>query len=91
MDETLIKILDETEEIRRLRQAELNRGLSREEIEVVFPGTKVYSTDELRAEWEIIGFFAPMVVVRSKADGGLGSFEFQHFPRFYFNYLKDSK
>ena len=87
----LLKVLDETESYRRERQAELNQGLSREEIQIVFPGTQVYSTDELRAEFEVVGFFAPLVVVKSKADGSLGSFEFQHSPRFFFNYKKDEE
>lgn len=29
---------------------------------------------------------APLVVVRRKADGVKGSLEFQHNPRFYFNF-----
>jgi hypothetical protein len=81
--------LDETEETRRQRQAELNAGYGREILESIFG--KIYTSDELRAEWEIVGFFAPLVVVKSKADGGLGSFEFQHTPRFYFNYQKDER
>jgi hypothetical protein len=85
----LLKVLDETEAIRRQRQAELNAGYPREILEAVFG--KVYSTDELRLEWEVVGFFAPLVVVKSRADGGLGSFEFQHSPRFYFNYKRDEE
>ena len=84
----LLKILDETEDFRRQRQAELNTiGWPREVLEGTYG--KVYSTDELRLEFEVIGFFAPLVVVKSKADGSLGSFEFQHSPRFYFNFSKD--
>jgi hypothetical protein len=86
----LLKVLDETEGFRRQLQAELNAvGWSREVLEDAHG--KVYSTDELRLEWEVVGFFAPLVVVKSKADGGLGSFEFQHRPRFYFNYQKDDQ
>jgi hypothetical protein len=32
---------------------------------------------------------APFVVVRRKADGRKGSLEFQHHPRFYFNFMPD--
>ena len=86
----LLKILDETEEFRRERQAELNTmGWPREVLEGTYG--KVYSTDELRLEFEVIGFFAPLVVVKSKADGSLGSFEFQHSPRWYFNYVGDAQ
>ena len=84
----LLKILDETEDFRRQRQAELNTmGWPREVLEGTYG--KVYTTDELRLEFEVVGFYAPMVVVKSKADGSLGSFEFQHSPRFYFSYQKD--
>lgn len=80
--------LDETEKFRRERVAELNAvGWPREVLEGTYG--KVYSTDELRAEFEVVGFYAPLVVVKSRADGGLGSFEFQHMPRFYFSYVRD--
>ena len=86
----LLRVLDETEDFRRQRQAELNTmGWPREVLEGTY-GT-VYSTDELRKRFEVIGFFAPLVVVKSKADGSLGSFEFQHMPRFYFNWIKDNE
>jgi hypothetical protein len=48
-----------------------------------------WTTDELRAEFEVIGFMAPLVVVRRKADGKKGSMEFTHDPRFYFNFVED--
>ena len=87
-ESNLLKILDETEEFRKQRQAELNTmGWPREVLEGTYG--KVYSPDELRLEFEVVGFYAPMVVVKSKADGSLGSFEFQHSPRFYFSYVKD--
>jgi hypothetical protein len=86
----LLRVLDETEAIRRERAAELNAvGWGREILEGTYG--KVYSTDELRAEFEVMGFYAPLVVVKSKADGSLGSFEFQHAPRFFFNYVRDEQ
>ena len=86
----LLRVLDETESFRRERQAELNSvGWPREVLEGTY-GT-VYSTDELRLEFEVMGFYSPLVVVKSKADGGLGSFEFQHSPRFFFNYERDEE
>lgn len=89
MNEDFIEKLDETEEIRRLRQNELNQGWVREDLEAVYG--QVWTTDELRAEWEVQAFIAPLAIVKSKSDGGLGSFEFQHRPRYYFNYVKDQK
>ncbi len=48
-----------------------------------------WDTDQLREEFEVIGFMAPFVVVRRKADGVKGSMEFTHNPRFYFNFVPD--
>lgn len=82
---------DETENYRRLRQAELNAAAEhRAALEAAYG--QVWDTDELRAsDHEVIGFLAPFVVVKSKTTGKKGSLEFQHHPRFYFNYVEDSK
>jgi hypothetical protein len=32
---------------------------------------------------------APLIVVQRKADGVKGSLEFQHEPRYYFNFVED--
>ena len=78
---------DPTETIRRQRLQEIN----------LVPGTRqslelehgqVWSTDELRVDFEVIGFMAPLVVVRRRADAVKGSLEFQHDPRFYFNFIQ---
>ena len=50
---------------------------------------KRYTTAEMSAEFEVIGFMAPFVAVRRKADGVKGSMEFTHSPRFYFNFVAD--
>ena len=47
---------------------------------------QVWDTNQLREEFEVIGFMAPVVVVRRKADGQKGSLFFQHSPRFYFDF-----
>ena len=39
-----------------------------------------WTTDELRAEFEVLGFAAPFVVVRRRLDGQRGSLEFTHSP-----------
>jgi hypothetical protein len=79
-------MIDETEEYRRARVEELNSvQASREALEATYG--KVWSTDELRAsQYEVIGFMAPFVVVKDRMTGRKGSMEFQHSPRFYFNY-----
>jgi len=81
---------DPTEPIRRERLAEINAEPgTREALEAQYG--KVWSTDELAAEFEVIGFMAPLVVVVRKADGVKGSLEFQHHPRMYFNFQPHTK
>ena len=100
------RIGDETEDIRRQRQAELNAAQAGRAMLEAAHG-QVWSTDELSAEFEVIGFMAlkgelselgydehnfriiPYVVVKRKSDGKKGSLEFQHYPRFYFNFKED--
>lgn len=76
---------DETEPIRRQRLAEINSEPgSREALEAKYG--QVWDTDQLRQEFEVIGFMAPLVVVRRLSDGVKGSLEFQHNPRLYFGW-----
>lgn len=84
---------DVTEPIRRLGVAIINS-----EVESDNPETertrlekkhgKVWSTDELTKDFEVTGFMAPFVTVRSKESGKDGVLEFQHSPRFYFNHTE---
>ncbi len=76
---------DPTENLRRERLAEINaKPGSREALEAEHG--QVWDTDQLRQEFDVLGFMAPFVVVRRKSDGVKGSLEFQHNPRFYFNF-----
>jgi len=76
---------DPTESFRRERVAEINLVPgSREALEAQYG--QVWTTDEMSAEFEAIGFMAPYLAVRRKSDGKKGSLEFQHSPRFYFNF-----
>lgn len=76
---------DETETLRRQRLAEINcEPGSREALEAQHD--QVWSTDQLREDFEVLGFMAPYVVVRRRSDGVKGSLEFQHNPRFFFNW-----
>lgn len=49
-----------------------------------------WTTEELRRDYEVIGFAAPFVVVRRRSDGVKGSLEFTHSPRVYFGFSEDS-
>jgi F0F1-type ATP synthase assembly protein I len=76
---------DPTEAARRQRLAEINaQPKDRAELEAVYG--QVWDTRELAAEFVIIGFMAPFIAVQRKSDGVKGSLEFQHQPRFYFNF-----
>lgn len=79
---------DVTEPYRRQRLAEINaQPGSREALEAQHG--QVWDTEELSRDFEVIGFLAPLVVVRRKSDGKKGSLEFQHQLRFYFNLVHD--
>jgi hypothetical protein len=76
---------DETEMARRRRLMEINLVPgSREALEAEHG--QVWDTDQLVQEFEVIGFMAPLVVVRLRSTGEKGSLEFQHNPRFYFSF-----
>ena len=83
-------MIDPTEAIRRERLAEINAVPdSREALEAEYG--RVWDTQQLAQDFEVIGFLAPLVVVRRKADGVKGSLEFQHTPRYYFNLVADGR
>ena len=80
---------DATEAIRRDRLVEINAESSDRDALASKYG-RVWNTAELCAEFEVSGFMAPFVVVQRKADGCKGSLEFQHSPRWYFNFALDN-
>lgn len=78
---------DPTESVRRERLAEINSDPdleSREALEAKYG--QVWNTEELARDFTVTGFMAPLVVVRRKSDGVVGSLEFSHRPRFYFSF-----
>lgn len=80
---------DNTEEIRRELIEDINSNPgSREALTAVYG--QVWDTQELSRDFEVIGFMAPFVVVKRKADGVKGSLEFQHSPRFYYSFKEDT-
>jgi len=79
---------DPTEHIRRKELAGINaQPGSREALEAKHG--QVWDTDELREEFDVLGFMAPYVVVCRKSDGAMGSLQFQHSPRLYFGFKED--
>ena len=76
---------DPTEDIRRKLLVEINaQPGSREYLEAQHG--QVWSTQQLSDDFEVLGFMAPLVVVRRKSDGVKGSLMFQASPRFYFGF-----
>lgn len=51
---------------------------------------QVWNTDELRADFEVIGFSYGVCSVRRRADGVKGFISFQHSPRFYYGFSASS-
>jgi hypothetical protein len=79
---------DPTEPIRRQIVAVINAVPgSREALEARHG--QVWDTTELSRDFEVIGFGAPLVVVRRKSDGVKGSLFFQSRPRYYFSFQAD--
>ena len=80
---------DPTEPARLRRLAEINTDPSdRQELERRYG--RVWDSEQLARDFDVLGFLAPYAVVRRKADGQQGSLEFQHRPRLYFNFRADT-
>ena len=83
-----------TEDFRRRRLVEIN---SRVESDGVLAERKrlegqhghIWDAPQLAQDFDVLGFMAPYAVVRRRSDGRKGSLEFQHQPRFYFNFVLD--
>ena len=82
-------MIDPTETIRRALVAEINsHPQSRQDLEVLHG--QVWDTAELARDFEVLRFAAPFVeVIRKKAQQS-GSLEFQHSPRFYYDFKPDA-
>lgn len=79
---------DEIERARREAASVINTTpKGRPELETTYG--QVWDTEELRRDFDVQGFAAPLVVVVRKSDGQLGSLFFQHSPRFYFDFAAD--
>jgi len=80
--------LDITEGVRRERVAELNAAAAeRTALEAQYG--QVWDTTQLQQDFRVLGFLAPYVTVQRIIDGAMGSLEFQHSPRFYFNFVRN--
>lgn len=73
------------EAAQRTAQAEINSAAAeRQSLEAKYG--QVWDTSQLREDFEVIGFGAPIVEVRRRSDGVKGSLFFQHNPRYYWGF-----
>lgn len=63
--------------------------MSKEKEQLIEQYGEVWDTEQLQKDFEVTGFQAPYVVVKRKSDNVVGSLEFTHMPRFYFNFIED--
>ena len=78
-------MIDETEAIRRQMVATINADPgSRPDLEAKHG--QVWDTDQLKNDFQVLGFAAPLVIVRRRSDGVRGSLMFQNSPRFYYSF-----
>ena len=84
-----LRSTDCTEAFRRERLSEINSDAGFRAALEQSCG-QVWDTTQLQQEFAVTGFLAPYVVVRRRDNFEVGTLEFQHQPRFYFNYRKDS-
>ena len=76
---------DPTEDIRREMLAEIN-ATPGSRMHLEHEHGQIWDTAQLQEDFEVLGFAAPLVVVRRRADGVKGSLMFQGSPRFYFGF-----
>lgn len=71
---------DETGALRRemIESGQVERDLA--------AADQTWTTEQMTAEFEVLGFAAPFVVVRRRSDGRQGSLEFRGSPRVYFGW-----
>lgn len=97
----MLTTTDPTEAIRRqqcqdiandLNAAKAN-GATHEEIKLALEMLhgQTWDTTQLQADFEVLGFAAPLVVARRKSDGKKGSLYFTHgySPRLYYGFSED--
>jgi hypothetical protein len=84
---------DPTEAVRRMELNRINSSVEsndqdteRTRLESLYG--RVWNTREVSNDFDVLGFMAPYVMVKRKFDGKRGSMEFQHMPRFYFNFME---
>jgi hypothetical protein len=60
------------------------KKMGKEELQKIYG--EVYTSKEMQEKFKVIGFGGGYVAVERKEDGKKGSLDFQHMPRFYYNF-----
>jgi hypothetical protein len=77
---------DETENTRREMIAKQGTE-ERQALEKIHG--QVWDTEQVRADFEVLGFLAPFVLCRRRSDGERGTLQFQHSPRYYYSFVSE--
>jgi hypothetical protein len=80
--------MNEYESTTTIRKAMIASGVPQADLAAETGQT--WDTRQLAEDFTVIGFAAPFVIVRRKADDVLGSLEFTHSPRTYFSFAAAS-
>lgn len=87
-------MIDSTENFRKQEVVKINSEVEsmdsdseRKRLEAKY--VEVWDTEEFSRDFTVTGFAAPFCIVKRKSDNKKGSIEFQHMPRFYFNFLEN--
>ncbi len=79
---------DTTVPLRKVLTAVINASaMDRTDLEKIYG--QVWDTEEMRRDFEVMGFGSPLVVVKRRSDGKVGSLFFQATPRLYFKWEED--
>ncbi len=81
-------LTDETETTRRALLVRINSEAA-ERATLETRHGRVWNGAELATDFDVLGFVAPLVVVKRKTDRKLGSLLFQHHPRYHFAFKED--
>ena len=57
-------------------------------VELVSP-PRYLTTKEMQELYTVDSFLYPFVFVRRRSDNAKGTIQFQHMPRFYFNFVRE--
>ena len=61
--------------------------MNREDLEDQYG--QVWTTSEMQEKFTVLGFGYGVCVVKHKASGKKGTLDFQHAPRFYYDFIED--